>query len=133
MSEIALIVATFFIAMYMTKTWFYIDAYQDEYFLIEQACLNSPDSWFAWHIRAIKRWETQSYKEAMILWTMAKIISPKEFKLLYNLSTVLMIAGQKNEALKYLELAEQNIPEGQEEQTKKIIEEFKKGNVSIII
>ncbi len=122
-----------FLMMYATKMWFYMDAYADEYYLIEYSCMHSPDSWFSWHIRALKRWETQSYREAMILWTMAKILSPKEFKILFNLATVLMIANQKEEAMAYLKLAEDNIPGGQEIQVGDLIKHFKEGKLAILI
>jgi MFS family permease len=122
-----------FLTMYATKMWFYMDAYQDDYYLIENSCMNSPDAWFAWHVRAMKRWDTQSYKEACILWCMAKLISPNEFKILYNLSTVLALGNNKKEALEYLALAEQNIPPGQEDQARKLIDEFRKGQCAVLL
>jgi hypothetical protein len=86
------VIAAAWVAMYATKMWFYMDAFQDDYYLIEQACLNSPDSWYAWHVRAMKRWESRSYQEAIILWTMAQMISPNEMKLHINIATALKLA-----------------------------------------
>lgn len=122
-----------FVMMYATKMWFYMDSYQDDYYIIENSCMHSPQSWFAWHVRAMKRWETKSYQEAIILWVMARMISPKEFKLLFNLATGLMVARQKDEALKFLAEAEKNIPGGQEKECMKLIEDFKKGECAIIL
>ena len=122
-----------FITMYATKMWFYMDGYQDDYYLVESACLNSPASWFAWHVRAMKRWDQQSYQEAVILWTMARLISPNEFKILFNLATALRLAKHDQEAFKFLELAQKNIPNGQEEQAGKIIEDWKKGNLAVLL
>jgi hypothetical protein len=127
------VLSAIFLAMYATKMWFYMDAYQDDYYIVEYACMNSPDSWFAWHIRGMKRWDTQSYREAIILWVMAKIISPKEFKILFNIATALMLSKIKDEALQYLKMAEENIPEGQEEFCNKLIADFRKGNCAIIL
>jgi hypothetical protein len=116
--------------------WFYMDAYTDDYYLIEQACLNSPDSWFAWHVRAMKRWDSGSRQEAVILWTMARMISPNEFKLNFNIAAALRLTTNKKfheEADQFLARAEAHIPGGQEEQAGKLIEEFRKGQVTILL
>lgn len=103
-----------FLSMYATRMWFVMDMYQDDYYLIEHSCLNSPNSWFAWHVRGMKRWETQSHQEALIIWTMARLISPKEFKINVNIATTLLQGGHHKESLQYLKIAEDNIPAGQE-------------------
>ena len=121
------------VAMYATKLWFYQDCFQDDYYLVEQACLNSPDSWFAWHIRALRRWDVQSHKEAMILWTMAKMIHPKEFKVLFNLATMLKIHKQDKEAAAFMDQARENIPKGQEVESKRLIKEWNNGKFSVLI
>jgi tetratricopeptide (TPR) repeat protein len=121
----------FFIAMYATRMWFYMDCYFDDYRLIESACLYSPNSWFAWHMRAMLRFNTESYKEALILWTMARLISPTEFKINFNLATMLYKSGYKDEAMQYLKVAEDNIPEGQED-AKRMVKEWKQGTISIL-
>jgi hypothetical protein len=125
-----------FITGYATKMWFYMDAFTDDYYLIEQACLNSPDSWFAWHVRAMKRWDSGSRQEAVILWTMARMISPNEFKLNFNIAAALRLTTNKKfheEADQFLARAEAHIPGGQEEQAGKLIEEFRKGQVTILL
>jgi hypothetical protein len=125
-----------FISMYATKLWFYMDCYQDDFYLTEQASLNSPDSWFAWHIKAMKRWNSHSHQEALIYWAMARNISPNEFKINLNLATCLGLskeASHREEAKKYIEVAENNIPAGQEGQAGKLIEEWKKGNMTIVL
>lgn len=115
------------IGIYASKLWFYMDSYQNDFYLNENACLNSPDSWFAWHVRGHIRWNAQSYHEALIMWTMAKNISPREFKVLFNIAVCCMANKHKQEALYFLEQAQANIPEGQEESSMKMIEEFKNG------
>jgi hypothetical protein len=72
------------LVFYATRTYYTLKLYQDEYWITECAVVEDPHAWWAWHCRAMKRWDTQSYKEALILWVMAKMISPKEFKLLMN-------------------------------------------------
>ena len=122
-----------FIAMYATKMWFWMGAYKDDFWMIEYSTLNSPDSWFAWHIRAVQRWEGKSHHEAIIFWTIAKSKSPKEFKILYNIATALILMGNKKESLMYLEEAAQNIPKGQEKQLGEVIKKYKEGQVTILI
>jgi len=122
-----------FLAVYCTKLWFYMDSYTDDYFMVEQACINSPDSWFAWHVRGMKRWETKSYQEAVILWTMARMISPNEFKVNFNLSTALKLSGNVKEANFYFELAKNCVPPGQEKQIKTITDDWSKGNCAIVL
>ncbi len=121
-----------FLAMYATKMYFLMDQYQDEYYLLEHACVNDPSAWFAWHIRGLKRWDNQSYQEAVIIWTMARMLSPNEFKVNFNLSTALAMSGHKKEAEKFLEIAEKCIPRGQEEQINKLLSDWRKGNMAIL-
>lgn len=127
------IVASAFIAMYAVRMWFLMDMYQDDYYLMEHACLQDPCSWFVWHVRGIKRWDTASYQEAVIIWTMARRISPKEFKINMNLATVLASNNNMEEAKYYLQVAKDNIPPGQEEASKKILDDWEKGNLTIIL
>jgi hypothetical protein len=127
------VIVAAFIAMYATRMWFYINCYMDDYYLAELACFNSPDAWFAWHVRAMKRWDTGSFTEAAILWTMAKIISPKEFKVLYNLATVLRLAKHEVEAQDFLRQASENIPRGQEGQANKLIDDWKQGKMCVLL
>jgi tetratricopeptide (TPR) repeat protein len=118
-------VVSAFLAMYATKTWFYIDAYRDDFWLIECARFNSPDSWFAWHIAAMKRWEKQSYTEAIIYWIIARSISPKEFKILFNLASALLKCNNLKESMELLNEAEINIPKGQEAQAGALVSDFR--------
>jgi len=122
-----------FLAMYATKMWFYMDAYQDDYYLVEHSCMNSPNSWYAWHLRAMKRWDVNARQEAIHMWVMAKLISPKEFKLLMNISSALRLSGNESEGLKFLAEAEKYIPPGQEKMAGEIIENAKNKKLTLLI
>ena len=122
-----------FLAFYATRTYYTLIMYKDEYFITELAVIEDPHSWWAWHCRAMKRWDTQSYKEALILWVMAKLISPKEFKVLINIATCLRLLGNNQEADEYLILAEQNIIAGQEKEAYEFIEQHRKGKLPILL
>ena len=130
------ILAAVFLSMYATKMWFYMDCYQDDYYLIENACLNSPDAWFSWHTRAMKRWGANSHQEAVILWTMARMISPKEFKLNLNLATALRLSTNPEhhkEAEKFLQIAEENIPRGQEAACNRLLKQWREGQMAMVL
>lgn len=127
------VLAAVFVTMYATKMWFFMDSFQDDYYLVENSCMNAPDAWYVWHIRGMHRWNNGSYKEALVLWTMAKLISPKEMKVLFNIATVLRIAGHNKEAEAFLAEAEQNIPKGQEEQSKEYFKKWRAGTMAVLL
>jgi hypothetical protein len=127
------IAVTAFLVFYATRAYYTIILYKDEYFITEAAIIEDPFAWWAWHCRAMKRWETGSYQEALILWVMANMISPKEFKILLNIATVLRLMKKNKEADEYLRRAEANIVEGQEETAKKMIEDHKRGKLPIVL
>lgn len=137
------VVCAFFIGMYAMKTWDFISGYKDDFWFIEVCRINQPKSWFAWHISAVKRWDVQSYREAVIFWVMAKNLSPKEFKLLFNLAAALVVMGNQcveplrsnmiREGLGFLAEAEKNIPKGQEKMAGEFITNFRNNKVAILI
>lgn len=127
------LVVTAFLVFYATRTFYTLKTYQDEYWITEMAVVEDPHAWWAWHCRAMKRWDTQSYREALILWVMAKIISPNEFKVLMNIATCLRLLRNDKEAEEYLALAEKNIVPGQEEQALQFIAEHRKGKFPILL
>jgi len=122
-----------FLAFYATRTYYTLIQYKDEYFITELAIIEDPHAWWAWHCRAMKRWDTQSYKEALILWVMAKLISPKEFKVLINIATCLRMLGNNEEADQHLALAEENVVAGQEAEAKDFIEQHRRGKLPILL
>lgn len=124
---------TAFITMYATKMWFYMDCYHDDFYLTEVAALNSPQSWFAWHVKAMKRWDAKSHQEAVIYWTMARNISPKEFKLNMNLASALKLGGLVKESDSFYKIAMENIPAGQEKQVAEITKGWNEGQCAILL
>ncbi len=127
------LVIAIFLTMYATRLWFLMDMYTDDYYLLEHCCLLDPSSWFVWHVRGMKRWENKSYQEAVIIWTMARMISPLEFKINFNLATALSMSGHIKEAQVFIEIAEKNVPPGQEEESGKLLSEWKQGRLAIIL
>jgi len=127
------IVIAVFLTIYITKFNTIMRMYTDDYWLLETAVIEDHQAWFAWHMRGRKRWDVQSYKEALIMWVMAKLISPKEFKVLYNIAVVLRLLKKDQEAEAYIQLAEANVIKGQEEQMKVIIDNFRKGKMGLLV
>ena len=130
------------IGAFAATTWQFIPAYQDDFWLVEQSRMNDRRSWFAWHIAAMKRFEVGSHQEAVMFWTIARQLSPKEFKILYNLASATAIVGNYctepqrtkmiQEAFQWLKVAGENIPPGQETFATNMIEDFKKGKIAIL-
>ena len=113
------------LGVYMTRLYFYyIKAYKDDYWTIETAVSEDPRGWYGWHTRAHKRWGQQSYREALNMWVMAKMISPKEFKILFNIAVVLKILRKDKESKEYMRLAMANVVKGQEQRAKELYDEF---------
>ena len=121
------------IAFYATRAYYTIQMYRDEYFITECAVIEDPHAWWAWHCRAMKRWDTQSYKEALILWVMARMISPREFKVLMNIATCLRLLKNNKEADVFLKMAEENIVAGQEKDSMQFINDHKNGKLPILL
>jgi hypothetical protein len=126
-------IVAIFLTFYATRTFYTLLMYKDEYYITEVAVIEDSYSWYAWHVRAMKRWDTQSYKEALLLWVMAKLCSPREFKLLMNIATVLRLLKNDKEADVYLKLAEENIVAGQEEDSMRLINEHKRGKLPVLL
>ena len=124
---------TGFLVFYAIRTFYSIRMYKDEYWITEVAVFEDPHAWWAWHCRAMKRWDTQSHKEALILWVMAKIISPREFKVLMNIATCLRLLKNDKEADEHLALAEQNMVKGQEAVSLGFIADHRKGKLPILL
>lgn len=122
-----------FLTFYATRTFYTLIQYKDEYFITETAVIEDSHAWWAWHCRAMKRWDTQSYKEALILWVMAKLISPREFKVLMNIAACLRLLENHQEADEYLRFAEENIVPGQEKEALDFIEQHRKGKLPILL
>lgn len=122
-----------FVAFYATRTFYTLKLYQDEYYITECAVIEDENAWWAWHCRAMKRWDTQSYREALILWVRANMISPKEFKVLVNIAACLRLLKNDKEADEYLALAEANIVPGQEEQAMKFIKDHRDGKLPLLL
>ena len=116
----------FILGAYLTRTLaFYTRAYRDDYWLIEASVVEENQAWYAWHIRAHKRWNQQSYREALNMWVMAKMISPKEFKILFNIAVVLKVLKKHEESEQFMKQAEENIVKGQEEVSQRLIREYR--------
>jgi len=127
------VLITLFATMYGTKLFAIMRMYQDDYWLVEMATAEDIDAWYAWHIRGHKRWSVKSYREALIMWVMAKIISPKEFKLLFNIAVVMKVIGNEPESKKYIQLARDNVIPGQEEGVEVFFKDYAAGKHPLLI
>jgi hypothetical protein len=121
------IIITAFLVGYMVRLWYYMDAFTDDYWLIEKCVNEDTGAWYAWHVRALKRFDQGCVREAFNMWVMANLISPKEFKILSNIGVVLKIIKKDAEAEQFFQKAEANIIPGQEEMAKGILKAAREG------
>ena len=127
------VICAIYITFYAVRAYYTVQMYRDEYWITEIAVIEDPDAWWAWHCRAMKRWDNKSFREALIFWTMAKMISPKEFKLYVNMATAIKMLGNPKEADTYIEKAAQNIVPGQEKEAMDIIKAYNEGKLPILL
>ena len=127
------IVIAVFLSAYATRLYVYMNAFMDDYWLLEFAVAEDPGAWYAWHTRARKRFDQGAIREALNMWVMAKMISPKEFKLLLNIGVLLKAIGKHKEAEEFFVKAEENIIPGQEVQAREILKGARDGKQPICI
>ncbi len=133
MNELGIFLIGAFLAFYATRAYYTVEMYRDEYLITELAVIEDPHAWWAWHCRAMKRFDNQSFREALIFWVIAKQLSPKEFKLYINIAVCMCLMGNKPEADTYVEKAGQNIIPGQEKEANDIIKAYKEGKMPILL
>lgn len=123
----------FVLGVYACKTFFWIEAYQSNYYLIEHSRIADKNAWFVWHLAGWLRWEADSHKEALRMWVKAVIIHPNESKVLWNIAVCLRILGKDDEAKQYFDRAIANAPKGQEAEWAEIAKEWERGKVAMRI
>ena len=122
-----------FLAFYATRAFYTVDMYKDEFLITELAVIEDPHAWWAWHCRAMKRFDNKSFREALIFWVIAKTISPREFKLYINIAVCLGLMGNKPEGDSYVKRAAENIVPGQEKEANEIIKAYWEGKMPILL
>lgn len=127
------VIIAIFLTLYITRLAVLYNLYKDDYWLVETSTYEDQTAWYAWHMRGFKRWDNQSYREALTMWVMAKLLDPKEFKVLMNIAIVLKLLKKHDEAEAYLKEAEKNIIPGQEKEAKELIANFRKGSAQLLL
>lgn len=117
--------AVVFLSVYAVRLFYLIPAYRDDYWIKENCVREDPLCWFAWHMRAVHRWEIGSRHEALTNWVMAKLISPQEFKIWANLASVMRVIGKVKDSDACIAEARKCIIKGQEEESEKILRDIK--------
>lgn len=123
----------FILGGYVARITTYITAYTDDYWLIEKSVNEDPAAWYCWYVRAHKRWQQQCVREALNCWVMAKMLSPKEFKILYNIAVVLKFLKQDAESVSFMQQAKDNVIKGQEKTAEILFRDYDSGNYHLLI
>ena len=116
-----------FITYYATRTWYFMPAYTDDFIITEYSCMEDPKAWYCWFVRANKMFNNKCIREALNLFMTANILSPGQFKVLFNIGIILKIIKKDEEGNKFLEEAKKHVIAGQEEDVKKIFKTVEDG------
>jgi len=128
-----MIIFAFIFGAYLARLLsYYPKAYVDDYWLVETSVAEDPSAWYGWFMRAFKRAKQKAYKEALNLFVMAKLLSPQEFKILYNIGILLKLFKQDKEADHYLDLAQKYIIRGQETTSNHLLKLAREGKGQLI-
>lgn len=120
------------LGFYCGRLFSFLLAYTDDYWLIEKSVNEDPGAWYCWFVRGHKQWQQQCIRGALNSWVMAKLLSPHEFKILYNLSVVLKYLRQDAEADKQMEEAKLHVIKGQENTANHLFKEFQEGRYQLL-
>jgi len=118
--------------IYIGRLWGFLPAYTDDYWLIEKSINEDPGAWYCWFVRAHKRWQQKALREALNCWVMAKMLSPHEYKILYNIAVVLKFLKQDAEAEKHMEEAKRHVIKGQEKTAEHMDKMFREGKYQLL-
>ena len=120
------------LGFYIGRLFTYIPAYTDDYWLIEKGVNEDPSAWYCWFVRGHKRWQQKAMRECLNMWVMAKMISPHEFKILYNIAVVLKVLKQDAESLKHIEEAKKYVIKGQENTAEILFKAYEEGKLQLL-
>lgn len=109
---------------YALRTYMFIPAYKNEFWMIEYGIKEFPNFWKWWHERALSKWRMYDFTGAAFDWGVGKARCPYEFRMSYNLAVVLIRMGELKEARKNLDEAKLCLPNtSQAEEALRITEE----------
>lgn len=120
------------LGFYIGRLFSFLPAYTDDYWLIEKSVNEDPGAWYCWFVRGHKQWQQQCIRGALNSWVMAKLLSPHEYKILYNIAVVLKFLKQDAEADKQMEEARQHIIKGQEKTAEQLDKLYKEGKYQLL-
>lgn len=108
------IVITVFIVFYLTRLWWYMPAYINDYWHMLYNVCEDKYAHYPWCELAMKYFSDNNFTAAYTMWCEAHHRSPFDFKPLFNISTMLIVMGRFDEARDFLENAANNMYEGTE-------------------
>ena len=126
------ILVALLLGFYIARLWSYLPAYTDDYWLIERGINEDTGAWYCWFVRGHKRWQQQAVREALNCWVMARMLSPHEFKILYNIAVVLKYLKQDAESLKMMNEAKTYVIKGQEKTAAHLFKEYAEGRYQLL-
>ena len=124
-----------FISGYAVRTWFAMDSYINDWWAVEYCIREFKNLYYMWLMRGVKKFLDKDYMGAARDFNEAYLHKPYDLKVLYNLSSSLLVLGDVARSRELLELAKQNVYDELEDTVKpcfesleaqiKIAEEFR--------
>jgi tetratricopeptide (TPR) repeat protein len=112
LTPIGLAVFAFYFSFLLTRLWWYMPSYLNDYWhMLYNICEDKP-AHYPWCELAMKYFADNNYTAAFTMWMEALHRSPKDFKPLFNVSTMLLVMGRVDEARARLKEAEDNMYDG---------------------
>ena len=95
------ILITFFLTFYLTRNWYILPAYRNDWWVVEYGITEFSDMHYYWLMKGIRCHNLMEFKSALEYFLEAYKCKPHDPKVLFNLATTYMLLGNFNEAEKY--------------------------------
>lgn len=102
------ILITAFIVFYLTRLWWSMPSYTDDYWAVEHCTIETKNFHYMWLMRSVKKFFSREFQGALYDILTAYKCKPYDFKVLYNISALSLITGNLPQAKQYLEIAKSN-------------------------
>ena len=112
------IATTAFIVGYAIRTWYVMEMYVNDYWVVEHSLVEIKDMHYMWLMRGVKKFMVKNYVGALYDFHEAYIHKPYDLKILYNLATTHFLLGNAEKAREFLEKAKANIYDELESEVK---------------
>jgi hypothetical protein len=103
------------LTFYITRLWFFIPTYRNDYWNVEHTIFEMEEASYAWIARGVRHWNMKDFSGALLNFQEAQYRIPWDFKANFNCGTASLLCGKLNDAEHYFKIAEKNFYNGKPE------------------